>query len=73
MILKIFWPKNLAKNWRFFLKLCTASFCKKKKSLHTLVFEKNAHFFTENWQKSKKFIITTSTPSLQKLYKLGRF
>jgi hypothetical protein len=28
----------------------------------TLVFEKNANFFAENWQKSQKFVIITSTP-----------
>jgi hypothetical protein len=28
----------------------------------TLVFEKNANFFTENWQKSQKIVIITSTP-----------
>jgi hypothetical protein len=28
----------------------------------TLVFEKNANFFAENWQKSQKIVIITSTP-----------
>jgi hypothetical protein len=28
----------------------------------TLVFEKNANFFAENWQKSQKVVIITSTP-----------
>jgi hypothetical protein len=27
-----------------------------------LVFEKNANFFAENWQKSPKIVIITSTP-----------
>jgi hypothetical protein len=27
----------------------------------TLVFEKNANFFAENWQKSQKIVIVTST------------
>jgi hypothetical protein len=27
-----------------------------------LVFEKNANFFAENWQKSQKNVIITSTP-----------
>jgi hypothetical protein len=27
-----------------------------------LVFEKNANFFTENWEKSQKIVIITSTP-----------
>jgi hypothetical protein len=30
----------------------------------TLVFEKNANFFAENWQKSQKIVILTSTPDL---------
>jgi hypothetical protein len=30
----------------------------------TLVFEKNAIFFAENWQKSQKMVIITSTPGL---------
>jgi hypothetical protein len=28
----------------------------------TLVFEKSANFFAENWQKSQKIVIITSTP-----------
>jgi hypothetical protein len=28
----------------------------------TLVFEKNANFFAENWQKLQKLVIITSTP-----------
>jgi hypothetical protein len=28
----------------------------------TWVFEKNANFFAENWQKSPKIVIITSTP-----------
>jgi hypothetical protein len=28
----------------------------------TLFFEKNANFFAENWQKSQKIMIITSTP-----------
>jgi hypothetical protein len=27
-----------------------------------MVFEKNAIFFAENWQKSQKLVIITSTP-----------
>jgi hypothetical protein len=30
-----------------------------------LVFEKNANFFAENWQKSQKIVIITSTPGLK--------
>jgi hypothetical protein len=33
-----------------------------KKLIITLVFEKNAIFFAENWQKSQKILIITSTP-----------
>jgi hypothetical protein len=29
----------------------------------TLVFEKNANCFAENWQKSQKIVIITSTPA----------
>jgi hypothetical protein len=29
----------------------------------TLDFEKNANFFAENWQKSQKILIITSTPA----------
>jgi hypothetical protein len=58
MILKIFSPKNLAKNWRFYSKQSQIL----KKMIITLVFEKNANFFDENWQKSKKIVIITSTP-----------
>jgi peroxiredoxin len=28
----------------------------------TLVFEKNANFLAENWEKSQKIVIITSTP-----------
>jgi hypothetical protein len=59
MILKIFWPKNLAKNLAFFAQT-TLCFC--KNLIITLVFEKNANFFAENWQKSQKIVIITSTP-----------
>jgi hypothetical protein len=29
---------------------------------HNIGFEKNANFFAENWQKSQKSVIVTSTP-----------
>jgi hypothetical protein len=29
--------------------------------INTLVFEKNANFFAENWRKSQKIVIITST------------
>jgi hypothetical protein len=47
----------------------TASFC--KKLIITLVFEKNAIFFAENWQKSQKNVIITSTPDLAYFRILG--
>jgi aspartokinase len=28
-----------------------------------LVFKKNANFFAENWEKSQKIVIVTSTPA----------
>jgi hypothetical protein len=33
-----------------------------KIAIIALVFEKNANFFAENWQKSHKIVIITSTP-----------
>jgi hypothetical protein len=30
----------------------------------TLVFKKNANFFAENWQKSEKIVVITSTPDV---------
>jgi hypothetical protein len=35
-----------------------------KNLIITLVFEKNAKYFAENWQKSPKIVIITSTPDL---------
>jgi hypothetical protein len=35
----------------------TASFC--KNLMMTLVYEKNANFFAENWKKSHKIVIIT--------------
>jgi hypothetical protein len=61
MILKIFSPKKLAKNYAFLTqnkaKLCNNLFI-------TLVFEKNANFFAENCLKSPKIVIITSTPDV---------
>jgi hypothetical protein len=59
MIFEIILPKILAKILAFFAQT-TASFC--KNVIITLVFEKNANFFAENWQKSQKIVIITSTP-----------
>jgi hypothetical protein len=59
MIFKIFSPKHLAKILAFFAHIA-ATFC--KNLIITLVFEKNANFFAENWQKSQKIVIITSAP-----------
>jgi hypothetical protein len=49
-----------------FLTQITVSFIKNliinNKFDQTLVCEKNANFFVENWQKSVKFVVVTSTP-----------
>jgi hypothetical protein len=37
----------------------------------TLVFDKNANIFAENWQKSQKKIIITSTPDLGEFSPFG--
>jgi hypothetical protein len=58
MILEIFSPKKLAKILAFFAQTAV-SFC--KIVIKTLVFEKSANFFTENWQKMQKIVIITST------------
>jgi hypothetical protein len=65
MISKIFSPKNLAKILAFFAQT-NASFC--KNLIITLVFKKNANIFAENWQKSQKIVIVTSTPGLCTFY-----
>jgi hypothetical protein len=50
---------------RFLLKLLLVT---AKSVIITLVFEKNAIFFAEDWQKSQKIVIITSTPGDTKLY-----
>jgi hypothetical protein len=42
-----------------------ATFC--KNVIITLVFEKNAHVFAENWQKSQIFLTITLTPDSAKI------
>jgi hypothetical protein len=61
MILKIFSQKKIAKKLAF-LTQNKAKLC--KFLIMTLDFEKNANSFAENWQKSQKIVIITSTPSL---------
>jgi hypothetical protein len=63
MILKIFLAKKIAIKLALFTQN-KAKFC--KILIITLVFEKNANFFAENWQKSQKIGIITSTPALAK-------
>jgi hypothetical protein len=59
MILKRFLLKNFAKKLAF----CAENKAKLCKNwIITLVFEKNAIFIAENWQKSQKIVIITSTP-----------
>jgi hypothetical protein len=62
MISKIFSPKNFAKISALFAQT-TASFY--KNLIITFVFEKNAIFFADNWQKSQKIVIITSTPDIK--------
>jgi hypothetical protein len=64
MILKIFSPKLSAKKLAF-LTQNKAKLC--KNLIITLVFEKNANFFAENWQKSLKIVIITSTPDRDRI------
>jgi hypothetical protein len=59
MIFKKILAKKLAKLFAFFAQTA-ASFC--KNLTIALVFEKNANCFAENWQKSQKVVIISSTP-----------
>jgi hypothetical protein len=59
MIFKIFSPKSSAEKIGV-LTQNKAKLC--KILIITLVFEKNAIFFAEIWQKSQKIVILTSTP-----------
>jgi hypothetical protein len=61
MILKFFTPKKIRKQLAFLTQNKDKLF---KILIITLVFEKNAIFFAENWQKSQKNVITISTPAL---------
>jgi hypothetical protein len=59
MIFKNIFAKKIAKKFAF-LTQSKAKLC--KILIITMVFEKNAVFFAENWQKSQKIVIVTSTP-----------
>jgi hypothetical protein len=65
MILKNIFSKKVGGKKAFFAQN-TASFC--KILIITLVCEKNANFFAENWQKSPKIVILTSTVYIHTLY-----
>jgi hypothetical protein len=56
---KNIFAKDLAKKLAFFTQNKAKLF---KNLIITLVFEKNAIFFSENCQKSQKIVIITSTP-----------
>jgi hypothetical protein len=58
-IFKKFSQKNLAKKMAFSTQT-KGNFA--EKVIITLVFEKNANVFAENWQKSQKIVIITSVP-----------
>jgi hypothetical protein len=55
----IFFPKKIGEKWRFWLETKAKLW---KKLIVTLAFEKNAKIFAENWRKSQKIVIITSTP-----------
>jgi hypothetical protein len=59
MIFKIFSPKKSTKKLAFLTENKAKLF---NKLIITLVFEKNANFFAEKYQKSQKIVIITSTP-----------
>jgi hypothetical protein len=69
LIFKIFSPKNSEKKLAF-LTQNKAKLC--KILIITLVFEKNANFFAENWQKSQKIVIITSTPGTDSTKQYGQ-
>jgi hypothetical protein len=60
---KYFRRKILRTNWRFWFKT-KPNF---EKNDHCIGFWKNANFFAENWGKSQKIVIITSTPVLSNL------
>jgi hypothetical protein len=62
MIFEIFSPKHLAKKLAFLLQLLLVF---AKIVIITLVFEKSANFLAENWEKSQKLVIITSTPEFK--------
>jgi hypothetical protein len=59
MILKIFLPINFAKKLTFLTQNKDELL---KNLIITLVFNNNANSFAENWEKSPKIVIITSTP-----------
>jgi hypothetical protein len=59
MILKYFRQKNRRKMAYLTQNKTKLNY---EKMITTLVFEKNAIFFAENWRKSRKIMIKTSVP-----------
>jgi hypothetical protein len=57
----IFFAKKICENIGVFAQT-TASFC--KNLIITLIFEKSANCFAEDWEKSQKIVIITSTPGV---------
>jgi hypothetical protein len=68
MILKIFSLKKIAKKLPFLTQNKAKLF---NILVITLVFEKDANFFAENWEKSRKIVIITSTPDLDEISPVG--
>jgi hypothetical protein len=62
MILIYFRRKIWQKTWRFFAQT-TARFL--NKLIIKLGVEKSVYFFSENWHKSSKLVIITSTPGMK--------
>jgi hypothetical protein len=58
MILKIFLPKNSAKNWRFWLK----PKLNYAKNYHNIGFWEKTPFFRQTLSKIAEIVIITSTP-----------
>jgi hypothetical protein len=61
-------PKNLAKKMA---RLTQTKGIFAEKVITTLVFEENANFFAENWQKSQKIVIITSVPDWAEFCNVG--
>jgi hypothetical protein len=69
MIFKIFSPKNSAKKLAFLTKKNKGKLCKIWSI--TLFFCEKRHFIAENWRKSQKIVIITSTPGFKPMGNIG--